>query len=345
MSPGASVTNLLEVEHLTVTLPGREGPVTAVRDVSFALERGRMLGIVGESGSGKTMTALALMGLLPEGARVGGAVRLDGQDLASLPEAELCKLRGNRVAMIFQEPMTALNPLQSVGRQVAEPLVLHRGMGWDAAKAEAARLLDHVRLPDAKGRLGAYPHQLSGGQRQRVMIAMALACRPDLLVADEPTTALDVTVQAQILDLVVELVEETQMALILISHDLGVIAETVDDVLVMYGGTVVERAPVDRLFARRAHPYAQGLFAARPQLNAAAGTLAAIPGSVPELAELPPGCRFAGRCPWTIETCNDGPPPEIEIGPGHSAACIRIDEIGDSSPRLRGEARRGALGR
>ena len=322
------MTALLEVENLTVMLPGRNGtPLVAVRDVSFALERGRMLGIVGESGSGKTMTALALIGLLPEGAGVGGAIRLDGQDIAGLSEAELCKLRGDRVAMIFQEPMTALNPLQSVGRQVAEPLVLHRGMGWDAARAEAARLLDHVRLPDPKGRLAAYPHQLSGGQRQRVMIAMALACRPDLLIADEPTTALDVTVQAQILDLMVELVEETGMALILISHDLGVIAETVDEVLVMYGGTVVERAPVERLFARRAHPYAQGLFAARPQLGAAAGTLAAIPGSVPELADLPPGCRFAGRCPWTIDACSAGPPAEIEIEPGHRAACIRIPEF------------------
>jgi peptide/nickel transport system ATP-binding protein len=339
-----SVTKLLEVERLTVTLPGHEGPVTAVRDVSFALERGRMLGIVGESGSGKTMTALALMGLLPEGAHVAGAIRLEGQDLASLSESELCKLRGDRIAMIFQEPMTALNPLQTVGRQVAEPLVLHRGMDWEAAKAEAARLLDHVRLPDPKGRLAAYPHQLSGGQRQRVMIAMALACRPDLLVADEPTTALDVTVQAQILDLIVELVEETGMGLILISHDLGVIAETVDDVLVMYGGTVVERAPVGRLFARRAHPYAQGLFAARPQLDAAAGTLAAIPGSVPELADLPPGCRFAGRCPWTIAACDAGAPPEIEVEPGHGAACIRIGEIEDSSPRLRGEVGRGARG-
>jgi peptide/nickel transport system ATP-binding protein len=319
--------SLLEVDRLTITLPGPQGPVTAVRDVSFTLERGRMLGIVGESGSGKTMTALALMGLLPEGAGVEGAILLDGQDIARLPEAELCKLRGDRVAMIFQEPMTALNPLQTVGRQVAEPLVLHRGMSWDAARAEAARLLDHVRLPDPKGRLSAFPHQLSGGQRQRVMIAMALACRPDLLVADEPTTALDVTVQAQILDLIVELVEETGMALVLISHDLGVIGETVDDVLVMYGGTVVERAPVERLFERRAHPYSEGLFAARPQLGAAAGKLAAIPGSVPELSALPPGCRFAGRCPWTIEACSAGPPPEIEVQPGHAAACIRIPEL------------------
>ncbi|MBX6366841.1 MAG: ABC transporter ATP-binding protein [Rhodospirillales bacterium] len=331
--------SLLQVDHLTVTLPGPQGPVTAVRDVSFALERGRMLGIVGESGSGKTMTALALMGLLPEGAGVEGAIRLEGQDIARLPEAELCKLRGDRVAMIFQEPMTALNPLQTVGRQVAEPLVLHRGMSWEAARAEAARLLDHVRLPDPKGRLSAFPHQLSGGQRQRVMIAMALACRPDLLIADEPTTALDVTVQAQILDLIVELVEETGMALVLISHDLGVIAETVDDVLVMYGGTVVERAPVERLFERRAHPYAEGLFAARPQLGAAAGKLAAIPGSVPELSALPPGCRFAGRCPWTIEACNAGPPPEIEVEPGHTAACIRIPELARlREPERQGEA-------
>jgi peptide/nickel transport system ATP-binding protein len=324
---------LLEVEHLTIALPSARGPVTAVREVSFALERGRILGIVGESGSGKTMTALALLGLLPEGAAVAGRIRLDGQDLTALSEAELCKLRGDRIAMIFQEPMTALNPLQTIGRQIAEPLVLHRGKSAEEARATALQLLERVRLPDAKGRLSAYPHQLSGGQRQRAMIAMALACEPSLLVADEPTTALDVTVQAQILDLVVELVEESGMSLILISHDLGIIGETVDDVLVMYGGTVVERAPVERLFARRAHPYAEGLFAARPQLDAGDARLTAISGSVPELADLPPGCRFAGRCPFTIEACNAGPPPEIEIGPRHAAACIRI---GDLPPRPAG---------
>jgi peptide/nickel transport system ATP-binding protein len=317
---------LLEVEHLTVTLETSSGPAIAVRDVGFMIERGRMLGIVGESGSGKSMTALALMGLLPEVARATGIIRLDGRNLLHLPESELCRLRGNRIAMVFQEPMAALNPLQPIGRQVAEPLLLHRGLTPSAARLETLRLLERVRLPDAKRRLGQYPHQLSGGQRQRVMIAMALACRPDLLIADEPTTALDVTVQAEILDLVVELVEENGMALILISHDLGVIAETVDDVLVMYGGTVVERAPVAELFAFRAHPYAQGLFAARPQGGEAASErLYAIPGTVPDLLELPPGCRFAGRCPLTIDACSVAPPPEVAVGPHHSAACIRLD--------------------
>jgi peptide/nickel transport system ATP-binding protein len=326
MSGGAAAT-LLAVEDLTVSLPGPEGALEAVRGVSFRLARGRMLGIVGESGSGKTMTALALMGLLPEAAAASGSISFDGRDLLDLPESELCRLRGDRLAMVFQEPMTALNPLQTVGDQVAEPLLLHRGASARAARREALRLLERVRLPSPARLLSAYPHQLSGGQRQRVMIAMALACRPDLLVADEPTTALDVTVQAQILDLVVELVEETGMALILISHDLGVIGETVDDVLVMYGGTIVERAPVERLFARPAHPYSQGLFAARPRLGAGE-RLEAIPGSVPELAALPPGCRFAGRCPYTIAACDAGPPAEIELGPGHRAACIRIPELG-----------------
>ena len=318
---------LLEVDHLTVTLATPAGPAQAVREVSFSLERGRMLGIVGESGSGKTMTALALMGLLPDQARVTGAVRLDGRDLVAASEAELCALRGDRVAMVFQEPMTALNPLQTVGDQIAEPLLLHRDMKPGAARQEALHLLERVRLPDPARRLDAYPHQLSGGQRQRVMIAMALACRPDLLVADEPTTALDVTVQQRILDLMVELVEETGMALVLISHDLGVIAETVDEVLVMYGGTVVEHAPVGQLFARRAHPYAQGLFAARPHLTASnAERLYTIPGTVPELGALPPGCRFAGRCPLTIDACSAAAPPSLEIEPGHRAACIRLDE-------------------
>jgi peptide/nickel transport system ATP-binding protein len=272
------------------------------------------------------MTALALMGLLPEAARTRGSVRVDGRDLLTLPEDKLCRLRGDRVAMIFQEPMTALNPVQTVGHQVAEPLILHRGASRSAARAEALRLLERVRIPEARRRLDAYPHQLSGGQRQRVMIAMALACGPDLLIADEPTTALDVTVQARILDLIVEIVEETGMALILVSHDLGVVAETVDDVVVMYGGTVVERAPVADLFRRRAHPYTRGLFAARPTLADRPERLPAIPGAVPGPAELPPGCRFAGRCPLTIPDCAAGPPPMVAVGERHEAACIRIEE-------------------
>jgi len=221
--------------------------------------------------------------------------------------------------------MTALNPLQPIGRQVAEPLRLHRALDAGAAMAEAVRLLDRVRLPDPAQLAAAFPHQLSGGQRQRAMIAMALACQPDLLVADEPTTALDVTIQAQILDLLVELVDEIGMALVLVSHDLAMIAETADEVLVLYGGTVVEHAPVAGLMSHPAHPYTRGLLAARPRLGGAAQPLRAIPGTVPDLAALPPGCRFADRCRLVIPACNAAPPPIESVGPGHGAACIRLD--------------------
>jgi peptide/nickel transport system ATP-binding protein len=324
---------LLAIENLSISLPGPAGPIEILRDVSLTLERGRMLGIVGESGSGKTMTALAIMGLLPDAASLAGAIRFDGRDLVPLGEGSLCRLRGDRIGMIFQEPMTALNPVQTIAAQVAEPLVLHRGLRPREARQEALRLIERVRIPEARRRLDAYPHQLSGGMRQRVMIAMALACGPDLLIADEPTTALDVTVQARILDLLVELVEEARMALILVSHDLGVIAETVDDVVVMYGGTVVERAPVAALFRRRAHPYTQGLFAARPRLGGGASArLPSILGSVPSAAELPQGCRFAGRCRLTLPDCSAAPPPFAAVAPEHDAACIRLDEAASTEP-------------
>ncbi len=316
---------LLEVADLSVALTGANGPLQVLRRVGFTLERGRVLGVVGESGSGKTMTALALLGLLPDGAHATGSLRFDGRELLALAEPELCRLRGDRIAMIFQEPMTALNPLQPIGRQVAEPLRLHRAMDTGSAMTEAVRLLDRVHLPNPAHLAAAFPHQLSGGQRQRAMIAMALACRPDLLIADEPTTALDVTIQAQILDLLVELVEETGMALILVSHDLAMIAETADRVLVMYGGTVVEDAPVEALMSRPAHPYTRGLLAARPRLGGGAQGLRAIPGTVPDLAGLPPGCRFADRCHLVIPACHAAPPPIELIEPGHGAACIRLD--------------------
>ena len=317
---------LLDVQGLTVTLATSTGPGRAVRDLSFALDRGQTLGLVGESGCGKSMTALALMGLLPDGAVPTGRVLFDGVDLVREGEAALCRIRGNRMAMIFQEPMTALNPLHPIGRQVAEPLRLHRAMGRAEAEAEAVRLLDRVGLPNAAARAHAHPHALSGGQRQRAMIAMALACGPDLLIADEPTTALDVTIQGQILDLIIELVEERGMALVLITHDLGVIAETVDRVIVMYGGAGVEIAPTDALFAERAHPYSQGLFAALPVIGLARGArLAPIPGTVPDLADLPRSCTFVARCPIAIEDCRAGPPPLLPVGPGHDARCIRLD--------------------
>jgi len=231
--------SLLEVNALRVRLRGPDGPVEAVRGVSFSLDRGQTMGLVGESGCGKSMTALALLGLLPEGGLLHGSVRFEGRELTQLSDRELCRLRGNRIAMVFQEPMTALNPLHSIGRQIAEPLCLHRGLSSEAARGVAGELLHRVGMPDARARLDAYPHQLSGGQRQRALIAMALACEPDLLIADEPTTALDVTIQAQILELIVDLVHERGMALILISHDLGVIAETVERVAVMYAGRIV----------------------------------------------------------------------------------------------------------
>jgi peptide/nickel transport system ATP-binding protein len=317
---------LLELDDLTVTLSTARGPAKAVRGVSFALDRGETLGLVGESGSGKSMTALAILGLLPEGARTSGQLRFEGRELLTLDEAELCRIRGDRIGVVFQEPMTALNPLHSVGRQVAETLMLHRGMTAGASRREVIRLLDRVGIPDAARRVDAYPHQFSGGQRQRVTIAIALACRPDLLIADEPTTALDVTIQRQILDLIAGLVEEDGMALILISHDLGVIAENVERTLVMYGGALVEVGSTDEVFARPSHPYTQGLFGARPRLGAGRGTkLATIKGTVPELADMPPGCPFAGRCPLTIAACDAALPGPVELSPSHAARCIRLD--------------------
>jgi peptide/nickel transport system ATP-binding protein len=317
---------LLELDDLTVTLSTALGPAKAVRGVSFALDRGETLGLVGESGSGKSMTALAILGLLPEGARTSGRLRFEGRELLTLDEAELCRIRGDRIGVVFQEPMTALNPLHSIGRQVAETLMLHRGMSAGASRREAIRLLDRVGIPDAARRVDAYPHQFSGGQRQRVTIAIALACGPDILIADEPTTALDVTIQRQILDLIAGLVEEDGMALILISHDLGVIAENVERTLVMYGGALVEEGPTDEVFARPSHPYTQGLFGARPRLGVGRGTkLATIKGTVPELADMPPGCPFAGRCPLTIAACDAALPGPVELSPSHAARCIRLN--------------------
>ncbi|MDP1646936.1 MAG: ABC transporter ATP-binding protein [Rubrivivax sp.] len=317
---------LLEVDHLRVTLQTSRGGADALRGVSFALDRGATLGLIGESGCGKSITALALMGLLPEGARVTGSIRFDGTELTTLGEAQLCRLRGNRIGMVFQEPMTALNPLHPVGRQIAESLRLHKDLSASAARAEALRLLERVQLPQARERLDAYPHQLSGGQRQRVVIAIALACGPDLLVADEPTTALDVTIQREVLDLILELVREDGMGLLLISHDLGVMADTVQRLLVMYGGIVVESGPTAAVFERLAHPYTRGLFAARPRLGLARGTrLATIAGRVPELLDMPAGCPFADRCDRVVDACRAALPPAVPVGPGHEARCIRIE--------------------
>ena len=323
---GSANAPLIEVEDLGVRLNTSRGPAEAVRGVSFALKRGETLGLVGESGCGKSVTALALMGLLPESAVISGSIRLDGSELVGLSDANYCKLRGNRIGMIFQEPMTALNPMHTIGRQVAEPLRLHTNRSAAQARKEAIALLDRVGLPDAAKRVDAYPHQFSGGQRQRVTIAMALACQPDVLIADEPTTALDVTIQGQILDLIADLVAERGMSMILISHDLGVIAENVQRMMVMYGGTVVESGATNAVFTRMGHPYTQGLFRARPRLGARKGTrLKTIAGTMPELADLPSGCTFADRCAIVEDRCRVALPAAVDVGAGHGVRCLRTD--------------------
>jgi peptide/nickel transport system ATP-binding protein len=319
-------TPLIEVQDLRVRLNTSRGPTDAVRGVSFSLARGETLGLIGESGCGKSLTAMALMGLLPESAAISGSVRLYGQELVGLAEADYCKLRGNRMSMIFQEPMTALNPMHTVGRQVAEPLRRHKGLSSRQAYREAVALLDRVGLPDAAKRADAYPHQFSGGQRQRITIAMALACEPDVLIADEPTTALDVTIQGQILDLIAGLVAERGMSMILISHDLGVIVENVQRMMVMYGGTIVESGTVEVLLSGLGHPYSQGLFRARPRLGAPKGTrLRTIPGTVPELADLPTGCAFADRCDLAEARCGAIFPPPATVNAGHTVRCLRTE--------------------
>ncbi len=323
---------LLDVKNLSVQLQTQRGPADAVRDISFSLARGETLGLIGESGCGKSITALSLMGLLPENAVVRGSICFDGQELVGLPDETLCGLRGNRIGMVFQEPMTALNPVHTIGHQVAEPLRLHRGASRDDARKQAIALLDRVGIPNAAGRFDAYPHQFSGGQRQRITIAMALACGPDLLIADEPTTALDVTIQGQILDLISDLVQERGMALILISHDLGVIAQNVSRMMVMYGGSVVESGPTPRVFAHMAHPYTHGLFGARPRLGAARGArLTTIAGTVPELVDLPAGCPFSDRCSFAVAQCAGQRPPVSQLEGGHTSSCFQLAEVAAAS--------------
>jgi peptide/nickel transport system ATP-binding protein len=324
MDPGRTPSPLLEVSDLRVTLQTAFGPADALRGVSFTLQAGGTLGLIGESGCGKSMTALALMGLLPEGAGVAGSIRFAGRELTALDDAAYSALRGDRIAMVFQEPMTALNPLHPIGRQIAEPLRLHRGLDAAVARAEALRLLERVQLPNAARRLAAYPHQLSGGQRQRVVIAIALACGPDLLIADEPTTALDSTVQREVLDLLDELRRASGLSLLLISHDLDLMAAHVERMAVMYGGVIVECGPTRSVFERRAHPYTRGLFAARPRLGTDRKVpLATIAGRVPALHEMPSGCAFADRCALASDACRSAPPPATRVGDGHFVRCIR----------------------
>ena len=294
----------------------------AVDGIDFSLQRGRTLGIVGESGCGKSVTALSIMGLVPAPGRVAaGEVLFEGEDLLKAPAARMRDLRGDKLSMIFQEPMTSLNPAFTVGDQIAEVLVRHRNLDRNAAKQSAVEMLRRVRIPSPERRAEDYPHRLSGGMRQRVMIAMALACNPRLLIADEPTTALDVTIQAQILDLMRALREELGTSIILITHDLGVIAELADDVIVMYAGQVVERCTVQRLFAEPQHPYTVGLLGSIPRLHLAQERLSAIEGFVPDAAQLPAGCRFHPRCPFVIERCSREIPSLVEIQRGHLTAC------------------------
>ncbi len=323
-SPDAPVVS---VADLRTHFDTPEGIVRAVDGVSFQVPRGKVFGLVGESGCGKSVTALSILRVLPPNARiVSGQILFDQEDLCRLPEAALQRIRGNRIAMIFQEPMTSLNPVFSIGYQIAEPLRIHQGLGRKEAAARALDLLRAVGIPDPETRIREYPHQLSGGMRQRVMIAMAIATRPALLIADEPTTALDATIQAQILDLLAEIRASTGSALLLITHDLGIIAETADAVAIMYAGEIVEQAATPTLFTRPAHPYTQGLLASLPHREGGGDRprrLQAIPGVVPKPINLPEGCRFAPRCSRCIEACTAAHPAVRELASGHRVRCIR----------------------
>ena len=314
---------LLDVERLSVSFATEDGPIRVVEDVSFSVPAGRTIGLVGESGCGKSVTAMSIMRLLPEPpSRVdGGRIVFDGTDLLALDAHAMRKVRGNRIGMIFQEPMTSLNPTLSIGFQIGEVLHLHRGQSGAEARSSAIEMLRQVGVGAAEHRVDQFPHQLSGGLRQRVMIAMALVCRPALLIADEPTTALDVTIQAQILDLLRRLQRELGMAILMITHDLGVVAEMCDEVIVMYAGRVVERARVRELFGRPRHPYTQGLLAASPGRVTRGARLPTIPGMVPSPDKRGAGCRFADRCARALERCGSESPPLTEHEPGHAAAC------------------------
>jgi oligopeptide transport system ATP-binding protein len=298
-----TTTPVLEVKDLSVQFRTNDGPVYAVNHVEFQLGRGQTLGIVGESGSGKSQTMLAMMGLLARNGTATGQVLHHGRNLLGLPAAELNAVRGDRIAMIFQDPMTSLNPYLTVERQMTEVLEQHRGLGRREARVRVIAALDAVKIPDAKRRIDFYPHEFSGGMRQRVMIAMALLCEPEVLIADEPTTALDATVQAQIVQLLRELQREHGTAIVMITHDLGVVAGLCDDVMVMYGGRVMEHAPADDIFHRPTHPYTRGLLAALPRLDAGDGALVSIPGNPPNMNALPPGCPFSSRCRFVEERC------------------------------------------
>ena len=322
---------LLELRGLRTSFVTSQGEAFAVDGVSLDLDAGRTLGLVGESGCGKTMTALSVMRLVPPPGRIrAGEILFAGRDLLRLSEAQMRALRGNEIGMIFQEPMTSLNPVFPIGDQIAEAVRLHRRAGRREARERAVEALRLVEIPDATRRAGEYPHQLSGGMRQRVMIAMALACGPRLLIADEPTTALDVTIQAQILDLLADLRERLGMALLLVTHDLGVVAQRADEVAIMYAGRIVERGSVLSVFAEPLHPYTRGLLRSIPKVGAKRQRrLDAIPGVVPDPYSLPGGCRFRDRCPIAVPACADVDPPLEEHRPEHRAACIRVETRAD----------------
>ena len=321
--------SLLEVRNLTTAFATESGEINAVEDASFSLDEGEILGIVGESGSGKSVTALTIMGLLPRPpARVvQGSVRFNGEDITNFSSARMQKIRGPGMAMIFQEPMTSLNPVFTIGEQIMEALRAHERLTSAQQRQRTVEMLDRVGIPSAARRLDDYPHQLSGGQRQRVMIAMALACRPKLLIADEPTTALDVTIQAQILDLLLDLRDEYRMAIVVITHNMGVVAETADRVMVMYAGRVVEQAPVARMFSRPLHPYTRDLLHCVPALDQDLDRLLAIPGNLPEPARRLPGCRFAPRCAAAQPACFAVQPVLEVLEADHMAACFRAREL------------------
>ncbi|CAH0199488.1 Dipeptide transport ATP-binding protein DppD [Roseomonas sp. CECT 9278] len=320
---------LLDVRGLTTAFMTGRGEINAVEDVSFSLKEGEILGIVGESGSGKSVTALTIMDLLPRPpARIAaGEVTFNGQKLTRMAERDMQRIRGPGIAMIFQEPMTSLNPVFSIGDQIMETIAAHERLSQADLRKRAITMLDKVGIPSAARRLDDYPHQMSGGQRQRVMIAMALACNPKLLIADEPTTALDVTIQAQILDLLMDLRDEFGMAIIIITHNMGVIAETADRVLVMYAGRVIEEAPVATIFDRPLHPYTRGLLECVPSLTEDRARLVAIPGTLPDPARRPPGCAFGPRCQNAQPACAAAVPPLELLEPGHTAACFRAKEL------------------
>ena len=334
--------HILEVKNLSTHFFTRAGLIKAADDVSFEIKAGSTLALVGESGSGKSVTSLSIMRLVqPPGRTVGGEILFNGRDLLKLDDAQMRRVRGREIAMIFQDPMTSLNPVYRVGDQIAEAIQLHEGLPRRRAWEKAIEMMKRVKIPDAARRASDYPHQLSGGMRQRVMIAMALSCTPKLLIADEPTTALDVTIQAEILDLLKKLRDEFDLSMLLITHDLGVVAEIADRVGVMYAGRIVEEAPVGEIFNNPRHPYTEGLLRSVPRLTAEGikhRRLETIEGTVPNLLHLPAGCKFAGRCVYAIDECTKSEIPLLDVNDGHRARCIRFEVVGDESAKTRKNA-------